>query len=86
MIGHYTNFTRPQLDEQFLNLREIATDTWSGKVTSGISMDLSTLVNDRTGAPFSGVDSTGVWLMALFCTKNCNNPAPWSITVLQACP
>ncbi len=84
MIGHYTNYTRPQLDEQFLNLMDIADRTWSGEVTEGYSIDLDTLVDD-TGAPFAGVDSTGVWIMALFCTKNCNNPAPWSITILQAC-
>ena len=78
MIGHYSNFTRPQLDDQFLNLREIADGTWSGEVPSGISLDLSTLVNDKTGAAFTGVDNTGVWIMALFCTKSCTNPAPWS--------
>ncbi len=85
MIGHYANMTRPQLDAQFLNLREIATDTWSREVKAGVSIDLSTLLNDVTGAPFTGVDNTGVWIMALFCTKNCTNPAPWSITILQAC-
>jgi hypothetical protein len=85
MIGHYVNFTRPQLDDQFLNLREIADSTWSGTVSAGYSIDLSTLVNDKTGAQFSGIDNTGVWLLALFCTKGCNIPAPWSITILQAC-
>jgi hypothetical protein len=85
MVGHYSNMTRPQLDDQFLNLREIASDTWSGEVTSGVTMDLSTLLNSKTGAAFTGVDNTGVWILALFCTKGCTNPAPWSITILQAC-
>ncbi len=85
MVGYYANYTRPQLDDQFLNLREIATETWSGEVTSGVTFDLSTLLNDKTGAPFTGVDNTGVWIMALFCTKGCTNPAPWSISILQAC-
>jgi len=85
MIGHYANMTRPQLDDQFLDLRTIATETWSGEVESGISMDLSTLKSDLTGAPFTGVDNTGVWIMALFCTKGCTIPAPWSISILQPC-
>ena len=32
----------------------------------------------------SGIDSTGIWMAALFC-GNCNNPAPWSITILEPC-
>ncbi len=50
----------------------------------GSSLDLSTFEN-ASGATFPGIDGTGVWLVALFCTSECNNPAPWSITVPRPC-
>ena len=50
---------------------------------AGDSIDLSTLT-DANGGPFPGIDCDGVWMAALFC-GTCNNPAPWSITVLQPC-
>ena len=84
MVAHYADYTRTQLDAQFLDLRDIATQKWSGEVEAGTSMDLSTLTDDN-GTAFAGVDNTGVWLAAFFCTR-CENPAPWAIAVLQACP
>ena len=83
-VAHYASKTLPELEQQFQNLQEIADGWWSGPVISGASIDLGTLV-DGSGAAFPGVDTNGVWLAALFCTDNCNNPAPWSITVLEAC-
>ena len=82
-VAHYTTKTLPQLQQDFLNLEEIADGWWSGAVAAGSSIDLSGLL-DENGAAFPGIDSNGVWMAALFCT-NCNNPAPWSITILQPC-
>ncbi len=82
-VAHYKTETLPQLQQDFLNLESIADGWWSGPVVAGASVDLSGLT-DAGGAAFPGIDSTGVWMAALFC-GNCNNPAPWSITILQPC-
>ena len=83
MVAQYVGQSRAQLDADFLNLRETPAQKWTGEVEEGFSMDLSTLTDD-TGAAFTGIDTTGVWLVALFC-DSCNNPAPWAIIVLQPC-
>ena len=85
MVAHYPNFTRKQLDDQFLYLKDIATQKWSAEVEAGFNVDLSTLLDASGAATFTGIDNTGVWLAAIFCTKSCNNPAPWAITILQPC-
>ncbi len=82
-VAHYATKTLPELQKDFLNLEEIADGWWSGPVAAGSSISLGGLV-DKGGAAFPGIDSNGVWMAALFCT-NCNNPAPWSITILQPC-
>jgi hypothetical protein len=82
-VAHFTNKTLPDLQQDFLNLESIADGWWSGAVPPGRSIDLSTLA-DANGAAFPGIDDNGVWMAALFCGA-CNNPAPWSITILQPC-
>ena len=85
VVAHYATLTLEDLEQQFLYLEDEADGWWSGEVISGTTMDLSTL-KDEGGAAFPGIDSNGVWLVALFCTSSqCNNPAPWSITVLKPC-
>jgi hypothetical protein len=84
VVAHFANKTLAELEAEFLDLRTIADGWWAGRVTAGRTIDLSTLV-DSSKAPFPGIDANGVWLAALFCTANCNNPAPWSITVLETC-
>lgn len=84
VVAHFANKTLADLEHQFLDLQTLADGWWSARVGSGKSIDLGTLV-DRNMASFPGIDEQGVWLSALFCTTNCNNPAPWSITVLEAC-
>jgi hypothetical protein len=82
-VAHFTANSVADLEPQFLLLEDVADGWWSGPVLSGDSIDLGTLV-DKNGAAFPGIDGEGVWMAALFCTT-CNNPAPWSITILQPC-
>lgn len=82
-VAHFPAKSVAELEPQFLALEDIADGWWSGEVLSGASIDLGTLM-DKNGAAFPGIGGDGVWMAALFCT-NCNNPAPWSITILQAC-
>ncbi len=85
IVGHYPDLTLAQIEEQFLDLETLPGRRWTTEVESGVTMNLGTLL-DANGAAFPGVDSAqGVWLVALRCTQNCNNPAPWSITILQPC-
>jgi len=83
-VAHFSTASIADLEQQFLKLEDIADGWWSGPVAAGSSIDLGTLV-DANGQTFPGIDSTGIWLAALFCTENCNNPAPWSITFLKPC-
>ena len=84
-VAHFATDSLVELEAQFLNLEEIADGWWSGEVTAGTSIDLGSLT-DASGATFPGIDGNGTWLVALFCTTgDCNNPAPWSITILEPC-
>jgi hypothetical protein len=84
VVAHFSTQSLSDLENDFLNLEDLADGWWSGRVLSGKSIDLGTL-KDASGAAFPGIDAEGVWLTALFCTTTCNNPAPWSITVLEPC-
>jgi hypothetical protein len=66
-------------------LEEFADGWWSTDELAGTSVELGTLTAEDGGA-FSGITADGLWLLALFCTANCNNPAPISIAFLEACP
>ncbi len=84
-VAHFPTTSLADLEAQFLTLEDIADGWWSAEVLTGVSIDLGTLT-DENGATFPGIDDTGTWVVALFCTAgDCNNPAPWSITILSAC-
>jgi hypothetical protein len=84
VVAHYP-MTRAQLQARFLDLRELADGWWSTESIAGTSVELGTLTAED-GSTFSGIDDDGLWLVALFCTEACNNPAPLSITFLEPCP
>jgi hypothetical protein len=84
VVAHFTNETLDDLENDFLNLESLAEGWWRGEVEAGKSIDLATL-SSSSGEPFPGIDAQGIWLTALFCTINCGNPAPWSITILRVC-
>lgn len=82
-VAHFSNKSLPELQADFLDLETIADGWWSGAPPPGPTIDLSTLT-DANGAAFPGIDGNGIWMAALFC-GGCNNPAPWSITILEPC-
>jgi hypothetical protein len=83
-VAHYATDAIGDLENDFVNLQEIADGWWETEVTRGTSIDLSSFA-DEAGTTFPGIDGEGTWLVALFCTAICNNPAPWSITILKPC-
>jgi hypothetical protein len=80
IVGHYSQ-TPAELENQFLDLRTIATEFYTANIPSGMVLDFTTLV-DGHGNSFQGIDSTGTWLVGLICTP-CRNPAPWYLTILE---
>jgi len=84
VVAHFETESVSDLEAEFLNLEELAIGWWSGEVSAGASIELGTLL-DETMAPFPGIDDSGTWMVALFCTSTCNHPAPWSITLLEPC-
>ena len=82
LIGHYTQ-TPTELESKFLDIELIATDLYRAVISTGTSVDFSTLKTDA-GKAFSGIDATGTWVVALQC-GSCRNPAPWYLSVLKPC-
>lgn len=82
MLGRYTE-TVAELQADFLDLELIAEDLYRGDVPSGTDIDLSTLTN-AGGQAFAGIDATSTWVLTLIC-GDCNNPAPWYLTILKPC-
>jgi hypothetical protein len=83
-VAHFPTSSLEDLERDFVYLEERADGWWRAKVEIGASIDLSTL-KDETEATFPGIDERGTWLVALFCTSHCSNPAPWSISILKPC-
>jgi hypothetical protein len=85
VVGHYTQ-SLTDLENQFFNLETIASTLYSQDIPSDDPLSLSGMKEKTSGAAFTGIDNTGVWIMALFCDPmECGNPAPWFLTVLQTC-
>lgn len=84
IVGHYTQSVS-DLEKNFLNLQTIADKLYQADIESGTVLDFKTLM-DSSGNSFPGVDSSGTWLVALECTFNCRNPAPWYLAILTPNP
>lgn len=83
MVAQYS-LSPEELTQQFLSLEKISDQMFRGPVLAGASLNLSTLTEETSGAPFTGIDANGTWILALKCTK-CTNPAPWFLTILKTC-
>ena len=82
-VGHYTQ-SLAELETQFFDLETIATDLYTLHVDNDDPVSLTGL-KTAGGKAFSGVDDTGVWVLALSCSDFCSSPAPWYLTVLKPC-
>jgi len=80
IVGHYTQ-TPAQLESQFLDLQTLASQLYEADIPYGTTLDF-TMLQDKSGNNFAGIDSNGTWLVALICTT-CRNPAPWYLTILE---
>jgi hypothetical protein len=84
VIAHYP-MDSCQFQDDFINL-ESSANRWYEKMLTQVSTttSLSGLVEKNTATPFTGIDNTGTWVLALIC-DSCANPAPWFLTVLYPC-
>jgi hypothetical protein len=82
LVGQYTQ-SPAELEGQFLDLELIASKLYRGTIDIGTIVDFSALKTD-SGENFSGISTTGTWLVALQC-GGCRNPAPWYLSILKPC-
>jgi hypothetical protein len=83
-VARYTqSLAELQQKETILRIYDLADNTYVGDVVSGSTFDLATLT-DASGAPFTGIDGTYTWILALINTDS-KNPAPWYLTFLREC-
>lgn len=76
-VGQY-DLTVTEVEDNFFDLRTLATSTWTMDIEGETSADLALLEGD---VPFTGVDAEGTWLAVWWCTS-CENPVPKIITRL----
>ena len=81
MLGRYEGVSAEQLQANFLDFEQLASETWSLELTAGATADLSALVG-VDGAPFVDLSAPGIWFLALRCSL-CANPAPVFLTELR---
>jgi len=80
-VAWYSDHTAQDLEEDFLDLELLATQTWEKELDQGTSVDLATLV-DSDGNAFGGFQQEGLWVLALRCST-CVNPAPLILTLVE---
>lgn len=82
LVAKYTE-TPQELEQNFLQIENIAEEMYRGEVVAGRELGLTALAKED-GTPFAGISADGTWIMALICGV-CANPAPWYITLLKPC-
>jgi len=80
-IGHVLNDEIGELEEQFVQLLELAATLYRMDVYGRDSLALEELT-DESGAPFTGFTNDGTWLIALECPA-CLSPAPLVLTAVD---
>ncbi len=82
MLARYDGLTVADLEEQFLDIELIASETFTADVYGLTETDLTTLVSSTDGAAFDGFGAGSLWILALRCTS-CANPSPPFLTIIQ---
>jgi hypothetical protein len=86
LLGFYANETPATLQEKFLDLEDIPTESWEIKWDELVQyVEIKGAANRKAGGePFTSFDrpETGTWIMGLFCDA-CQSPAPFVVTVLN---
>jgi hypothetical protein len=84
VVAHY-DMSVCRIEEQFLDLETIHEEWYFADLeVVATELDLSSLAA-ADGTPFSGITHHGTWIIGLFCTIECSNPAPLFLSVLHPC-
>jgi hypothetical protein len=85
MLTFYQGKTLAELQPLFLDLELIADIKYEAEPINPKPMPFSDLQDD-TGEQFSAFgDEEGTWMLSLWCTVGCNNPAPRYVASLIPC-
>ena len=84
MVAQYIGKTPADLEASFLDLELIADNMYTAFLSAGQELNLKWLENDA-GEAFPGIDENGTWIVALKCGLDCQNPAPWFLSILHPC-
>jgi hypothetical protein len=71
----------PELQDRFLDLEDLAVESYTYDLGGGTSADLGALAGPSD--PFPGFSGDGVWAVALLCST-CSNPAPLFLTIVTS--
>jgi hypothetical protein len=85
LIGFYAGLTVTDIQNQMLDLEQIATQLWEVPVSPGeFTADLAKATERGGTAPFAGFDRAeeGTWLVGLMCSV-CQSPAPIALAILE---
>ena len=84
MLAFYEDMTAADLEENILDLEELATKLWESDLYGETEADLADLKERGTGKAFTGFDlkANGVWALAMLCST-CQNPAPLILTIVE---
>ena len=87
MLAFYQDMTAADLQENILDLEQLATTLWQGELLGETEADLANLKEKGSGKAFAGFDTklNGVWALAMLCST-CQNPAPLILTVVEPTP
>jgi hypothetical protein len=80
-IARYVGYSVADLERDFLQLQELASEQYGVTLSAGQETALAGLT-DRAGNPCPGIDDHGIWLLSLGC-GSCRNPAPWFLSILR---
>ncbi len=83
MVAYYEDETLDDLENNFLQLEDMAEKVWSVNHRLGTYENLSNL-KDENGDAFEGINDDGLYILALLC-ESCSNPAPRFLSVLKTC-
>jgi hypothetical protein len=84
VVAHYS-MSVCELENKFLDLETIH-DEWYYYDLENVSISQSlTELKTVDGVPFPGITADGTWILGLFCTLECSNPAPIFLTILHPC-
>ena len=82
MLAYYADTTLSQLESEFLDIELLADEIFFLDIGNETSINLSDAESEM--GPFTGIDDSGMWLLALRC-GSCANPAPLFLTTLELC-